>query len=295
MPLSPALPLHDGRTIPQLGYGVWQVDTDIAEDVVGQALAAGYRHIDTAMIYGNEEGVGRAIAGSGIPREEIFVTTKLWNEDHGHDSALKAIDASLERLGLEYVDLYLIHWPTPKRGKYLETWKAFQEIRDSGKARSIGVSNFPREELQEIIDATGVVPVVNQVELHPYFNQAVLRETNASHGILTEAWSPLGQGGDLLKDTVLNRIAGRYEATSAQIVIAWHLAIGNVVIPKSVTPERIRENFAALNVQLDAQDVDVITGLDRGQRIGPDPTLPHPLTTEHPAPLRTSTPPRAST
>ncbi|MFC4905116.1 aldo/keto reductase [Kocuria oceani] len=271
MPHTPTLDLHDGHTIPQLGYGVWQVGPDIAEDVVGQALAAGYRHIDTAKIYGNEEGVGRAIANSGIPRDEIFVTTKLWNEDHGHDCALQAIDASLQRLGLEYVDLYLIHWPTPKRGKYLETWKAFQEIRDSGKARSIGVSNFPREELQEIIDATGVVPVVNQVELHPYFNQAVLRDFHASHGILTEAWSPLGQGGDLLQDTVLNRIADRYEATPAQIVIAWHLAIGNVVFPKTVTPERIRENFAALDVRLDAQDVDVITGLDRGQRLGPDP------------------------
>ena len=268
---SPTLTLHDGRTIPQLGYGVWQVDADIAEDVVGQALEAGYRHIDTAMIYGNEEGVGRAIANSGIPRDEIFVTTKLWNDDHGHDSALKAIDASLERLGLEYVDLYLIHWPTPKRGKYLETWKAFQEIRESGKARSIGVSNFPQEELQEIIDATGVVPVVNQVELHPYFNQSALRDFNASHGILTEAWSPLGQGGELLQDTVLGRIAERYGATPAQIVLAWHLELGNVVIPKTVTPERIRENYAVLNLSLAPTDVDVITGLSRGLRIGPDP------------------------
>ena len=268
---SPTLNLHDGRTIPQLGYGVWQVDADIAEDVVGQALVAGYRHIDTAMIYGNEEGVGRAIANSGIPRDEIFVTTKLWNDDHGHDSALQAVDASLERLGLEYVDLYLIHWPTPKRGKYLETWKAFQEIRDSGKARSIGVSNFPREELQEIIDATGVVPVVNQVELHPYFNQSALRDFNASHGILTEAWSPLGQGGDLLKDPAIDAIARKHGATPGQVIIAWHLAIGNVVFPKTVTPERIRENYAALDVRLDDEDVEAINGLDNGGRIGSDP------------------------
>ncbi len=271
MTQSPTLTLHDGNTIPQFGYGVWQVDSEIAEDVVGKALEVGYRHIDTAKIYGNEEGVGRAIANSGIPRDEIFVTTKLWNDDHGYDSALQAIDASLERLGLDYVDLDLIHWPTPQRGKYLETWKAFQEIRDSGKARSIGVSNFPEEELQEIIDATGVVPVVNQVELHPYFNQSALREVNASHGVHTEAWSPLGQGGDLLQDPVIREIAAKHGATPGQAIIAWHLAIGNVVFPKTVTPERIQENFDALEVRLDPEDVEAINGLDNGGRIGTDP------------------------
>ena len=271
MTQSPTLTLHDGNTIPQLGYGVWQVDSDIAEDVVGRALRVGYRHIDTAKIYGNEQGVGRAIANSGLAREDVFVTTKLWNDDHGHDSALKAVDASLQRLGLDHVDLYLIHWPTPRRGKYLETWKAFQEIRDSGKARSIGVSNFPQEHLQEIIDATGVVPVVNQVELHPYFNQSALREFNASHGILTEAWSPLGQGGELLQDPTICGIAAKHGATPGQVVIAWHLALGNVVFPKTVTPERIQENWDALDVRLDAEDVETISGLDNGGRIGTDP------------------------
>ncbi|MFI7481389.1 aldo/keto reductase [Kocuria sp. M1R5S2] len=268
---SPTLTLPDGNSIPQLGYGVWQVDAGIAEDVVGQALEAGYRHIDTAMIYGNEEGVGRAVANSGIPRDEIFVTTKLWNDDQGHDAALRAVDASLERLGLDHVDLYLIHWPTPARGKYLETWQAFREIRDSGRARSIGVSNFPREELQEIIDETGVVPAVNQIELHPYFDQAALREFNASRGIVTEAWSPLGQGGDLLRDPVIEAVARKHGATPGQAVIAWHLAIGNVVFPKTVTPARIRENFAALDLRLDPEDVEAIGGLDNGGRIGSDP------------------------
>jgi 2,5-diketo-D-gluconate reductase A len=268
---SPVLTLPDGHTIPQLGYGVWQVDAGIAEDVVSQALEVGYRHIDTAMIYGNEEGVGRAVANSGIPRDEIFVTTKLWNDDQGHDSALRAVDASLERLGLDHVDLYLIHWPTPARGKYLETWKAFREIRDSGRARSIGVSNFPREELQEIIDETGVIPAVSQIELHPYFNQAALRDVNASHGIVTEAWSPLGQGGDLLRDPVIDAVARKHGATPGQAVIAWHLAIGNVVFPKTVTPARIRENFEALDLRLDPEDVEAISGLDNGGRIGSDP------------------------
>ncbi|PLC11555.1 oxidoreductase [Kocuria flava] len=268
---SPTLALHDGTAIPQLGYGVWQVEADIAEDVVSQALEAGYRHIDTAKIYGNEEGVGRAIANSGIPRDEIFVTTKLWNDDHGRDAALRAIDGSLERLGLDRVDLYLIHWPTPARGKYVETWEAFQEIRDSGRARSVGVSNFPQQQLQEIIDATGSVPVVNQVELHPYFNQEPLRAFHASRGIRTEAWSPLGQGGELLQDPVIGGIARRLGATPGQVVIAWHLAIGNVVFPKTVTPERIRENFAALDVRLDPEDVEAISGLDNGGRIGSDP------------------------
>lgn len=267
----PTISLNNGVAIPQLGFGVYQVPPEDTADVVGTALEVGYRHIDTAKIYGNEEGVGRAVANSGLARKDVFVTTKLWNADHGHDSTLRAVDASLERLGLDYVDLYLIHWPTPQRGKYVETWKAFQEIRDSGKARSIGVSNFPREELEEIIDATGVVPVVNQIELHPYFNQSALRDVNASHDILTEAWSPLGQGGDLLQDPAIASIARKHGATPGQVVIAWHLAIGNVVFPKTVTPERIRENFEALRVRLDVEDVEAINGLDNGGRIGSDP------------------------
>ncbi|NVC25542.1 aldo/keto reductase [Kocuria salina] len=272
MPHLPVLTLHDGRTIPQLGYGTRLVAASIAEDVVGQALAVGYRHIDTAMSYGNEEGVGRAIGNSGVARDEIFVTTKLWSMDQSHDGVLKALEASLERLGLDYVDLFLLHNPASQRAQSLRTWKAFGEIRDSGAARSIGVCNFSQQELQELIGATGVVPVVNQVELHPYFNQDVLRAIHASHGILTGARSPLGRGGELLEDTVLGRIGDRYDATPAQIVLAWHLAIGNVVIPKTVTPQRIRENHAALDLPLEPADVDVITGLSRGLRIDPGPT-----------------------
>lgn len=265
------LQLHDGHSIPQLGFGVWQVESDVAEDVVAKALQVGYRHIDTAKIYGNEEGVGRAIAKSGIPREELFVTTKLWNDDQGHDSALEAIDKSLERLGLDYVDLYLIHWSQPEKGKYLETWKAFQEIKESGKARSIGVSNFTEKALQDVVD-TGVIPAVHQIELHPSFNQQRMREIGARNGILTEAWSPLGQGKEELQDETIGRIAEAHGATPAQVIIAWHLAIGNVVFPKSVTPERIQQNWDAQQVTLTAEEIEEINGLTREDgRLGPDP------------------------
>lgn len=265
------LQLHDGHSIPQLGFGVWQVESDVAEDVVAKALQVGYRHIDTAKIYGNEEGVGRAIAKSGIPREELFVTTKLWNDDQGHDSALEAIDKSLERLGLDYVDLYLIHWSQPEKGKYLETWKAFQEIKESGKARSIGVSNFTEKALQDVVD-TGVIPAVHQIELHPSFNQQRMREIGARNGILTEAWSPLGQGKEELQDETIGRIAEAHGATPAQVIIAWHLAIGNVVFPKSVTPERIQQNWDAQELTLTAEEIEQINGLTREDgRLGPDP------------------------
>jgi 2,5-diketo-D-gluconate reductase A len=277
MTFSPELTFNDGNTIPQLGYGVWQVEDDVAEKVVGQAFEAGFRHIDTAKIYGNEAGVGRAIETSGLKPEEIFITTKLWNADQGYESTLAAFEASLERLGLETLDLYLIHWLQPKQDKYVDTWKALIELQKRGKVRSIGVSNFTIEGLQRIIDETGVVPAINQVELHPYFSQSELREFNASQGILTQAWSPLGQGGELLEDTVIAGIAQKHNATPAQVVIAWHLAIGNVVIPKSVTESRIRENFDALNVTLDTEDVAAINGLDRtaegSGRIGPDPAV----------------------
>ena len=271
MPRNQALQLNDGNTIPQLGFGVWQVDADVAEDVVSQALEIGYRHIDTAKIYGNEEGVGRAIAASGIPREELFVTTKLWNDDQGYESTLEAFDASLERLGLDYVDLYLIHWSQPEKGMYLETWKAFQEIKASGRARSIGVSNFTPQALQDVVD-TGVVPAAHQIELHPYFNQQAMRDMDAQHGIVTEAWSPLGQGKEDLQDETVKSIAQAHGATPAQVVIAWHLAIGNVVFPKSVTPERIQENWDAQDVTLSQDAVYQISTLtwDDG-RIGSDP------------------------
>ncbi|WP_058954991.1 aldo/keto reductase [Kocuria rhizophila] len=271
MPRNQALQLNDGNTIPQLGFGVWQVDADVAEDVVSQALEIGYRHIDTAKIYGNEEGVGRAVAASGIPREELFVTTKLWNDDQGYESTLEAFDASLERLGLDYVDLYLIHWSQPEKGMYLETWKAFQEIKASGRARSIGVSNFTPQALQDVVD-TGVVPAAHQIELHPYFNQQAMRDMDAQHGIVTEAWSPLGQGKEDLQDETVKSIAQAHGATPAQVVIAWHLAIGNVVFPKSVTPERIQENWDAQDVTLSQDEVDQISALTRDDgRIGSDP------------------------
>jgi len=256
---------------------VWQVEDDVAEKVVVQAFEAGFRHIDTAKIYGNEAGVGRAIERSGLKPEEIFITTKLWNADQGYESTLKAFEESMERLGLETLDLYLIHWMQPKQDKYVDTWKALIELQKQGRVKTIGVSNFTKEGLQRLIDETGVVPAINQVELHPFFSQADLREFNASKGILTQAWSPLGQGGELLESPVIAQIAAKHGATPAQVVIAWHLAIGNVVIPKSVTESRIRENYAALDVSLDETDIQAINGLDRSAedagRIGPDPAV----------------------
>lgn len=273
MTTSPNLTFHDGVTIPQLGYGVWQVDDNTAEDVVGRAFKAGYRHIDTAAAYQNEAGVGRAIASSGLDRSELFITTKLWNADQGYESTLKAFDTSMEKLGLEKLDLYLIHWLQPKQGKYLDTWKALIELQKQGRVTSIGVSNFTVEALQEIIDATGVVPVINQVETHPFFNQAELRAFHEDKGILHESWSPLGSGKGLLEDPTLLEIAAKHNATPAQVVLAWHLALGNVVIPKSVTESRIVENWEALDVSLDAGDIDAISALDKGAegRIGADP------------------------
>ncbi|MFY9679433.1 aldo/keto reductase [Glutamicibacter protophormiae] len=269
----PELTFHDGNTIDQLGYGVWQVPDAEAEIVVGKAIDAGYRHIDTAKIYGNEEGVGRAIASAGIPREELFITTKVWNADQGYENTLAAADASLQRLGLDYVDLYLIHWLQPKRGTYVDTWKALIQLQKDGKAKSIGVCNFTVEALEELYAETGVRPVINQVETHPYFPQSELRAYEAKHGILHESWSPLGQGGDLLTDPVLVKIAEKHSASVAQVVIAWHLALGNVVIPKSVTESRIIENFASLELTLDDEDLAEINSLDRGAegRIAADP------------------------
>lgn len=277
MTFSPVLTFNDGNTIPQLGYGVWQVEDDVAEKVVVQAFEAGFRHIDTAKIYGNEAGVGRAIERSGLKPEEIFITTKLWNADQGYESTLKAFEESMDRLGLKTLDMYLIHWMQPKQDKYVDTWKALIELQKQGRVKTIGVSNFTKEGLQRLIDETGVVPAINQIELHPFFNQSELREFNASKGILTQAWSPLGQGGELLESAIIGQIAAKHDATPAQVVIAWHLAIGNVVIPKSVTESRIRENYAALDVSLDETDVQAINGMDNSAegagRIGADPAV----------------------
>ena len=272
-PVVPALELRGGQPIPQLGYGVFKVDPDIAADVTAQALSAGYRHIDTARIYGNEEGVGRAIAESGIPREELFVTTKLWDDAHEFDDAIAACEASLERLGLDYVDLYLIHWAVPSQGKYVEAWKALITLQERGLVRSIGVSNFPKEQLVEIIEATGVVPAIHQIELHPYFQQRELRDLHSEHKILTEAWGPLGQGkSDLLENPAVTAIAEAHGASPAQVVLAWHLSHSIVTIPKSITPSRIVENLAAVKLGLTADEVAALDVLDRPDgRGGRDP------------------------
>lgn len=269
----PSVRLSDGHEIPQLGYGVFKVDPDIAADVTGQALRAGYRHVDTAKAYGNEEGVGRAIAESGLPREQIFVTTKLYNDDHDHDRALAAFDASLERLGTGYIDLYLVHWAVPSQGKYVEAWRTLVELQQTGRVRSIGVSNHPRPQLEEIIEATGVAPAIHQIELHPYFQQHDLRALHAEHGIVTEAWGPLGQGKQgLLEDETLVRISREHGASPAQVILAWHLAEGIVTLPKSVTPSRIVENIEAAQLELSDADIAAIRALDRPDgRGGADP------------------------
>ncbi|MFC1442721.1 aldo/keto reductase [Streptacidiphilus sp. N1-10] len=269
---QPVITLNNGVRIPQLGFGVWQVPDAETAAAVGTALEAGYRSIDTAAIYGNEKGTGAAIAASGLRREELFVTTKLWNSDQGHDRTLAGFEASLDKLGLDHVDLYLIHWPTPERDTYLDTWRALGKILADGRARAIGVSNFKPAHLRRLIDETGVVPAVNQVELHPLLQQQELRAFHAEHGIATEAWSPLAQGS-LLQHPVITGIAQRLGRTPAQVILRWHLQQGTVVIPKSVTPERIRQNLDVFGFTLDEADLTAVTALDQGDagRIGPDP------------------------
>ncbi|MFC3574191.1 aldo/keto reductase [Streptomyces yaanensis] len=267
----PPIILNNGVEMPQLGFGVWQVPDDEAERAVATALEAGYRSIDTAAIYDNEEGVGKAVAASDVPREDLFITTKLWNSDQGYDSALRAFDVSLEKLGLEYVDLYLIHWPLPSRGKFVETYKAMEKIHADGRAKAIGVSNFLTEHLETLIGATSVIPAVNQIELHPQLQQHASREYHAEQGIRTEAWSPLGQGKGLLEIPAIIAIAQKHNRTPAQIVLRWHIQHGNVVIPKSVTPSRIRENIQVFDFSLDAEDMAAIGALNEDRRIGPDP------------------------
>lgn len=265
------LTFNDGRTIPQVGLGVWQTPIDTAVQVVKTALDAGYRHIDTAAAYRNEKGVGEGIKASGLSREDVFVTTKLWNDNQGHEETLIAAEKSLGRLGLEYLDLYLIHWPAPAKGLYVESWKALVRLQQEGRVKSIGVSNFAAEHLDRIIGETGVAPAINQIELHPRFQQRALREANTARGVLTESWSPLGQG-QLLSDPVIAGIAARHGKTPAQVIIRWHVDSGLVVIPKSVTPERIVQNFGVFDFQLDDADKAAIAGLDsEAGRIGPDP------------------------
>ncbi len=267
----PAVDLHDGVAIPQLGFGVFQVPPADTQEVVEEALATGYRHIDTAGAYRNEAGVGAAVAAAGLPREEVFVTTKLWNSQQGYDSTLRAFEQSRERLGLDFVDLYLIHWPVPTEDRYLDTWRAFERIAAEGGARSIGVSNFRVEDLERLEREADRLPTVNQIELHPKLQQADLRGFHAARGIATEAWSPLAQG-ELLEDETIATVAAHHDRTPAQAILRWHLQLGNVVIPKSVTPERIRENFELFDFELSEDDMAAIARLDNGERIGPDPS-----------------------
>jgi 2,5-diketo-D-gluconate reductase A len=266
----PTLPLGESEQIPQLGYGVFQVPPKETEQPVAEALSVGYRHIDTAAAYRNEGGVGLALRASGIPRDELFVTTKCWNDDQGYEQAKRACRASLERLELSHLDLYLIHWPVPAHNRYVETWKAFVELQQEGLVRSIGVSNFEPEHLERVIAETGVAPAINQVELHPHFQQVGLRREHERLGILTEAWSPLGQGLEL-EDSVIVEIAQEHGRTPAQTIVRWHLQLGNVVIPKSVTPSRIAENFDVFGFELSDEQMQAIEAIDAGTRIGPDP------------------------
>ncbi|MDY0983842.1 aldo/keto reductase [Microbacterium sp. CFBP9023] len=269
-PTVPTLTLNNGIEMRQLGYGVFQVPDAETTAAVAAALDAGYRSIDTAAIYGNEAGVGRAIAESGIPRDELFVTSKAWISDHGYDAALRAYDASLERLGLDHLDLYLIHWPAPALATYPETWRALESLYADGRVRAIGVSNFEPEHLARIASEGRVVPAVNQVELHPALQNRAVAEANAQRGILTEAWSPLAQGA-VLSDRSVVEIAERHERTPAQIVLRWHLQQGRIVIPKSVTPARIAENLDVFGFELADDELAAVDRLERDGRTGPHP------------------------
>jgi 2,5-diketo-D-gluconate reductase A len=266
----PNVRLNDGVEIPQVGFGVFQVPPDETQRAVEDALAAGYRHIDTAAAYRNERGVAAGIAASGVPRSEIFITTKLWNTEQGFESTLAAFDKSIEALDTETVDLYLIHWPVPARDLFMDTWRAFERIHSEGGARSIGVSNFRIPDLERLASEAETQPTVNQIELHPLLQQVELRAWHAEHGIATEAWSPLAQG-EVLKDDTLVTIAAHHERTVAQVILRWHLQLGNVVIPKSVTPARVRENLDLFDFELTEDDLAAIARLDAGHRTGPDP------------------------
>lgn len=282
MSTIPTVTLNDGAQIPQLGFGVWQVPDAEATPAVRAAIEAGYRSIDTAAIYENETGTGAAIAealAGGVARADLYVTTKLWNSgtrdwsgEQGRDAVRREFDASLAKLGLDYLDLYLIHWPRPMHGdSYLNIWKAFEQLKEEGRVKSIGVSNFGTEQLTRLLDGASVAPVLNQVELHPYFPQTELRAFHAEHGIATEAWSPLGQGKELLAEPALLEIAEKHGRTVAQVVLRWHLQSGVIAIPKSVTPSRIRENLDVVGFELDAEDLTAIAAVATGKRIGPDP------------------------
>ncbi|GAA4557437.1 aldo/keto reductase [Pseudonocardia xishanensis] len=268
----PTITLNDGVQIPQLGFGVFQIDPgQDTERALATAFEAGYRHVDTAQMYGNEESVGKAIAASGIARDELFVTTKLNNDRHGRDEAQKALEESLTKLGLDHVDLFLIHWPLPQRDDFVETWRGLEQAKAAGTARSIGVSNFQVAHLDRLAAETDTVPSVNQIEVHPDFTQDELRAYHRDHGIATEAWSPIGQGGELLQDRTLTSLAEKYGKSPAQVVLRWHIQLGNIVFPKSATPSRIEENFDVFGFELADDDIASISALDVGRRLGPNP------------------------
>jgi diketogulonate reductase-like aldo/keto reductase len=271
MTTTPTLQMNDGYSIPQLGFGVFQIPQEETERAVTTALKEGYRLIDTAQGYQNEEGVGAALAASDVPRDEVFVTTKLTNSEQGYDKTMAAFDASMTKLGLDVLDLFLIHWPLPMFDQYVDTWRAFEKLQADGRIRSIGVSNFEIEHLERLAAETDVVPAVNQVELHPQFPQAELRAYHTEHGILTESWGPIGQGKGLLESGPIQAVAEAKSRTPAQVVLRWHLQLGLVVIPKSVTPSRIAENFNLFDFELDDDDMARIAKVDTGERLGADP------------------------
>ena len=274
MPRVPVVTLNNAVVMPQLGFGVFQIAPAQASACIHIALQAGYRLIDTAASYSNETAVGQALASSGVPREDVFVTTKLWNADHGYENALRGFEASQSRLGLDFVDLYLIHWPVPMRDMYLDTWRALERLYADGQVRAIGVSNFSERHLARLLAAAKVVPAVNQVELHPGFPQEHLRSFNREHGITTQAWAPLGQGKGLLDHPVVRQVAERNDRTPAQVVLRWHIQAGVAAIPKSVTPQRIRENLAVVDFTLSVADMAALTALGSGHdRLGPDPEI----------------------
>jgi diketogulonate reductase-like aldo/keto reductase len=266
----PTIKLNTGAAMPQLGFGVFKVPPPEAEEVVAMALEVGYRSIDTATMYGNEAGVGAAIRAADIPRDELFIATKLNNDAHGTDAARRAFDESLQLLGLDQVDLYLIHWPLPRQDRYVETWRTLTQIAEDGRARAVGVSNFQLPHLQRLLDETGVVPAVNQIELHPQLTQDALRRFHDTHGVVTEAWSPLAKGG-VLRDGTVTGIAEKYGRTPAQVVLRWHLQLGNVAIPKSVHRGRMVENFDVFGFELAPDDLAAISALNSDSRTGPNP------------------------
>ncbi len=269
---APSLSLDDGETIPQLGFGLYKVPAADATALCRAAIEIGYRHLDTAAFYANEAEVGLAVREAPVPREELFVTSKVWKDDNGYDRTLRAFDESMRRLGLDRLDLYLIHWPVPSTDRYVETWRALVRLREEGRVSSIGVANFHAHHIERIVGETGVTPVVNQVELHPWLPQADLREFHASRGIRTEAWSPLARGR-ILATPLLDDLAAKHGRTPAQIVLRWHLELGNIVIPKASSPERLRENLDVFDFALDADDLAAIASLETGERTGRDPDL----------------------